>query len=73
MIEHLPPLELLGPLTDKATRAASVNASFTPRFRLAEHSIPTVSNNIKYHDYLTYPGISALVYVWQLLDQCHSL
>lgn len=26
-------------LTESATRAASVNASFTPRFRFAEHSI----------------------------------
>ena len=27
------------PLTESATLAASVNASFTPRFRFAEHSI----------------------------------
>ena len=26
------------PLTESATRAASVNASFTPRLRFAEHS-----------------------------------
>jgi len=32
------PVEPPGPLTDNATRAASVNASLTPRFRFAEHS-----------------------------------
>lgn len=30
-------------LTDKATRAASVKASFTPRFFMAEHSVLRVS------------------------------
>jgi hypothetical protein len=39
IIEHFGPFEVEGPLTDNATRAASVNASLTPRLRLAEHSI----------------------------------
>lgn len=39
MMEHLlPPPELPGALTESATLAASVKASLTPRFRLAEHS-----------------------------------
>lgn len=38
MIEHFGWLVVLGPLTESATRAASVNASLTPRLRLAEHS-----------------------------------
>lgn len=37
--EHLlPPLDVPAPLTERATLAASVNASLTPRFRFAEHS-----------------------------------
>lgn len=37
---HLwPPCGPLALLTDNATRAASVKASLTPRFRLAEHSV----------------------------------
>ena len=42
--------EPLGPLTERATRAASVKASLTPRFRLAEHSVGTsldVSMNVR--------------------------
>ena len=41
--EHLlPPLDVPAPLTESATLAASVNASLTPRFRFAEHSVPTM-------------------------------
>ncbi len=37
--EHLlPPPDVPAPLTERATLAASVNASLTPRFRFAEHS-----------------------------------
>ena len=40
----LPALLFPFPFTDSATRAASVKASFTPRFRFAEHSVsPIVS------------------------------
>ena len=39
MTSHLlPPPDVPAPLTESATRAASVNASLTPLFRLAEHS-----------------------------------
>ena len=34
-----------GPLTERATRAASVKASLTPRFRFAEHSAHTLARN----------------------------
>lgn len=40
------------PLTESATLAASVNASFTPRFRFAEHSISPgqlLVNGWRYH------------------------
>ena len=36
--KHFGRVVVLGPLTESATRAASVKASLTPRFRLAEHS-----------------------------------
>jgi len=44
MTEHLllPP-EPFAPLTERATRAASVKASLTPRLRLAEHSCIIIS------------------------------
>ena len=39
MMQHLlPPPDPPDALTESATRAASVNASLTPRFRFAEHS-----------------------------------
>lgn len=38
MTEHLLSLSLLDALTDRATLAASVKASLTPRFFIAEHS-----------------------------------
>ena len=38
MVHLLLLLELFVPLTERATRAASVNASLTPRFFFAEHS-----------------------------------
>ena len=38
----LPPLEVTALLTESATLAASVKASLTPRFRLAEHSASTI-------------------------------
>ena len=43
MMTHFDELLELGPLTDSATRAASVKASLTPRFRLAEHSTESKS------------------------------
>lgn len=40
MTAHFPSLfDPLGPLTESATRAASANASLTPRFFIAEHSV----------------------------------
>ena len=39
----LPPPDVPAPLTERATRAASVNASFTPRLRFAEHSVYIIS------------------------------
>ena len=40
MMHLLGPCEVLGPFTESATLAASVNASLTPRLRFAEHSTP---------------------------------
>lgn len=46
MTEHLESSCELLVLTCRATRAASVNASLTPRFRIAEHSIPRGKSEI---------------------------
>jgi hypothetical protein len=43
IILHHPPELSLGSLTVKATLAASVNASLTPRFFIAEHSVAHIS------------------------------
>ena len=44
MTEHeAPSLSPLGFLTVRATRAASVKASLTPRFFIAEHSVGCIS------------------------------
>lgn len=74
MIEHLLSLlELFAVLTDKATRAASVKASLTPRLRLAEHSIDDVSLNLRTDVILAYPDIGELVFAVRHRDLSCSL
>ena len=43
MTLHFGRLEVLGPLTERASRAASVKASLTPRLCFAEHSVLALS------------------------------
>ena len=46
--EHLPPpFDVPAPLTESATLAASVNASLTPRFRFAEHSVQAIDVSLQ--------------------------
>ena len=71
IIEHLlPPLDVPAPLTERATLAASVNASLTPRFRFAEHSTSakavssfpeTVNRRERHCQSGTYPNTAAPV------------
>lgn len=54
-------------LTPSATRAASVKASLTPRFRFAEHSVVPIScqdmSNSEGRNQSEYQGIGMLVSV----------
>lgn len=64
IILHHPPELSLGSLTVSATLAASVNASLTPRFFIAEHSVAHISSleNSKINQsFFAHLSISALL------------
>ena len=48
-------LDPFAPLTESATRAASVNASFTPRFFFAEHSDNQINTALNHAGYAVIP------------------
>jgi len=58
MVQLFSPFEPPGPFTDNATRAASVNASLTPRFRFAEHSGKEISYIATQRSNLLIPGLT---------------
>lgn len=53
-----PPLLSLLVLTCRATRAASVKASLTPRFFMAEHSVKRRQHQFFLKAHLSYRGIA---------------
>ena len=66
MTEHFESSLVRAGLTCKATRAASVKASLTPRFRIAEHSgIPVSHDAVPMAISATYQDISKLRFFWQ--------
>jgi hypothetical protein len=60
MTEHLLLSFAFAGLTEYATRVASVNASLTPLFRIAEHSALLLTGYAFIKSVITYPDILAL-------------